>query len=130
MALNVVQWLSLVGFLLSVYFLYVKFRSGKDKNYKPICDFSDTISCSKAATSKYSTLHVIPTSILGLIFYPLVFALAQYSMFEYIFYLAIATTAFLIYQIYNSFRIKVACPVCIAIYIVHIGIIYFSYLAL
>ena len=123
---TIINWLAILGFLLSLYFLYVKTKQ-KNNNYKALCDISDTISCSKAAKSNYSALFGFSNAILGVIFYPIVFILQLSSFNFYIFYLSIIASLFSLYLIYISFKIKVLCPVCITTYIINFLILYFSF---
>mgnify|MGYP001563519763 CR=1 FL=1 len=125
--ITIISWLSILGFLLSLYFFYVK-TNQRNKNYKALCDISDTISCSKAAKSNYSSLFGFSNAILGVIFYPFIFALNFFNYSNYIFYLATISSLFSLYLIYISFRIKVACPVCITTYIINFLVLYFSYI--
>jgi len=121
-----IQVLAAVGFILSAYFLYIKSNQTK-KNYKALCDITDTISCSKAASSKYSNIMILPNSFFGLLFYAILFILASIGTIQYIFYLSIISSLFSLYLIYILFKIKVACPVCIAVHIINFLILYYSY---
>ena len=119
-----IQILALIGFLLSAYALYVKYRFSR-KPYKPLCDISSRISCTKAFRSKYSVFSDLPTSLFGIVFYASVFLLAAQK--ELIFYLAIAALAVTIYLAYISyFKQKNFCLVCSAIYLINILLLIFS----
>jgi len=81
------RWLSLflymVGLILSGYSYYVHMAKKADENYVALCDFDETISCSKVFTSKYGKgfglVELItgeeehplnqPNSLYGIIFY-------------------------------------------------------------
>ena len=129
MSLTTIHWLALAGLILSAYFLYVKIKRSSTKNYKALCDFTETISCSKAAESRYSSLAILPNAVYGIIFYLLVFTLVL-SFSQFVFYLAILASLISLYLIFISFKIKVFCPVCISTYIINFLILYFSYTAL
>jgi len=129
MPLTIIHWLALVGFILSMYFLYVGRKLSSTKNYRALCDITETISCSKAAKSKYSSLAVIPNALYGVIFYFLVFVLFP-SYNQFVFYLAVMASLISLYLVIISFKMKVICPVCISTYIINFLILYFSYLAL
>ena len=124
---TIISWLTILGFLLSLYFLYVKTKQ-KNNNYKALCDINNLISCSKAAKSDYSSLFGFSNAILGIVFYPIVFILQLSSFNFYIFYLSIIASLFSLYLIYSSFKIKVLCPFCITTYIINFLILYFSYI--
>jgi len=120
-------YLSIIGFILSIYFLQVKYKQ-KTKNYRAICDFSDTISCSKAAKSKYANLFILPNAFYGVIFFVLVYALNWIGWFAPIFYLSIVASLISLYLIFLLIKIKVFCPVCVGTYIVNFLIMYISYI--
>ena len=126
MTLTTVHWLAIIGFALSAYFLYVK-KKQKTKNYKALCDITDTISCLKAARSKYGNLMILPNAFFGLLFYAIILVLVSLNLWLYVFYLAVVASLFSIFLIYISFKIKVACPVCVSTYIINFLILYFSY---
>jgi len=129
MPLATIQWLALLGFILSVYFIYVKKKHASTKNYKALCDFTQTISCSKAAESKYGSIAIIPNAYYGIIFYILVFILV-FSLNQLVFYLGILASLFSLFLIFASFKIKIFCPLCVSTYIINFLILYLSYAAL
>ena len=98
MSLAIIQILIIVGLLLSIYALYVE-RHRKNR-YKPICDVSDKVSCTKAFESKYGKTLGISNSIHGIIFFVLVFILTIYEKIDYIFYLSFLAVLFSVYLIY------------------------------
>ena len=127
MALTLIQWLAIIGFLLSVYFIYVKDKIKSKKKYKALCDITENISCSKAAKSSYSQIFVIPNAFLGIIFYSFVFIFSLFGFNLYIFILSVLASLLSIYLIFLSFKFKIACPVCISTYIINFLILYISY---
>ncbi|CAD6185805.1 unnamed protein product [Caenorhabditis auriculariae] len=54
-----------VGFLASLYNLYIDVRTSADENYLPFCDLSSAVSCSKALNSRYSNGFGIVEFVLG-----------------------------------------------------------------
>ena len=126
---SVIYLLSIIGFVLSAYFLYVK-KKQQTSNYRALCDISETISCSKAANSRYSNIFLLPNAFFGMIFYLLVFALNYLNLFMFVFYLAVFSSLFSVCLIYISIRTKIACPVCILAYIVNFLILWFSYVSI
>jgi len=128
MAYGLIQLIAVFGFLLSLYALYVERKSAKSKTYKPICDINDRVSCTKAFSSKYGRLAVLPNSLYGMFFYPAVFVLAQYEFITYIFYLSILSVLGSLYLAYVMyFKIKTICLVCSGIYLTSILLLIFSY---
>jgi len=117
-----------IGFFLSLYAVYVKRKASKSKNYKPICDISKNISCTKAFKSSYGRLLVLPNSVYGILFYLLIYILAISNNIDVIFYLSIFATIGSIYLAYISYiKQKNYCVVCTATYLVNILLLIFSY---
>ena len=115
----IIKLLAILGFLLSLYSLYVEWKLSISKNYKPLCDINNRISCTKAFESKYGHLFILPNPFYGLVFYSLVFILTGYS--DYVFYLASASLIFSIYLAYISyFKQKNFCLVCTLIYLINL----------
>jgi len=121
----IIQVLAVIGFLIASYTLYVRHKL-KAGDYKPVCDISETISCSRAIESEYATTLILPNALLGLGYYAVTFILAFINL-RFVFYLAIPSVLFTIYLMYISFKMKNACLVCIATYIVNFLILFYSY---
>ena len=123
-----IQVLSAIGMLLSAYALRVEIRKKQNKDYKAMCDINDKVSCTKAFSSKYGRILLLPNSFYGIIFYLAVIALSIFNLANIIFYLAIISfigTLYLIYVLY--FKVKSFCLVCNGIYIINILLLIFSY---
>jgi len=119
--------LALIGFLLSFYAFHIRRKSLKQK-YKPLCDISKNISCTKALTSPHGKLIGISNSTLGLIFYPLIFILAYLNLITSIFYLSLLALLASLYLAYISYyKLRTLCLVCTSIYLVNILLLIFSY---
>ncbi len=117
-----------IGFGLSLYGFLIEQKIKKDPQYKPACDISDRISCSKPFLSSYGKLLSVSNTIVGLFFYALlgVFAWCEYTML--IFYcslIAVVVSIYLAYILYA--KIKVFCLLCTAIYIVNLALLWASY---
>ena len=132
--MTILQILSGIGLILSVYSLYVtlklkknnaanntrsKTKSTKIKQYKPICDISDHISCSKAFQSTYGNLAILPNPFFGCIAYALLF------FFGNIHWISISLSVMMLcmslYLAYISyFKMKNFCIICTAIYALNI----------
>ena len=65
--------ISIIGFLLSTYAFFVERKIKKSNSYKPLCDISKKISCTKAFGSKSGSLTGISNSFAGIFFYLIVF---------------------------------------------------------
>jgi len=124
----IIQLLAIAGFLLSFYILYVEKKTEQDKNYQPLCDISDKISCTKVSKSKWGKTFGIANAVYGLLFYALLFILTFINI-KLIFYLAalsVLSSFYLAYVLY--FKLKTVCLVCYSVYIVNIFLLIFSYL--
>jgi len=124
----IIQLLATVGFLLSCYVLYIDKKVKQDKNYQPLCDISDTISCTKAFKSQWAKTFGIAHSVYGLLFYAFVFV-ATFVSIQLIFYVAFFSVLVSFYLAYTlHFKVKTVCLVCYVTYIVNILLLIFSYL--
>ncbi|MCL4361483.1 hypothetical protein M1446_03950 [Candidatus Dependentiae bacterium] len=122
---------SIVGFCISVYAFITERKIKADPNYKPACDITDRISCSRPLQSEYSNLFFFSNTTAGLLFYA---ALAILAAFNFTTLILVATsinllvTLFLAYLLF--FKIKSLCPICISLYIVNITMFVFAILAM
>lgn len=115
--------LSALGFGLSLYAYYLEHKLQEDPNYHPVCNISDRVSCTKPITSPYGKLLGFSNSILGLIFYPLLGCLALLNQPKILQIAAIGLLLVTVYLAYILFaKVKAICPLCLAVYLVNIGI--------
>jgi vitamin-K-epoxide reductase (warfarin-sensitive) len=120
--------LSLAGMVVSIYAYMVEMNISKNPDYKPLCDLSDTISCSRAISSKYGKFVGISNSFIGMAFYAILFVLACFSAASLIFYISIAGVVASIGLAYISyFRIKSFCLVCTSVYLINVLLLLVSY---
>jgi uncharacterized membrane protein len=126
--MQTIRTLALIGLFLSVYAYNVKKQAEKNKNYKPLCDISKNISCTKAFTSKYVNLTPISNMVWGVLFYTIIYVLAGKSLTTYIQILAIPAVIASIYLAYVSYiKQKNFCLVCTGVYVINILILWFSF---
>lgn len=110
-----------VGFALSLYGYFVERKIMENPAYKPACDLSDRISCSKPILSAYGKLLFVSNTLVGMAFYGLVFVLALLGLAYPIFLLAcIALGATLVLAYILYFKVGSFCLICHAIYLVNI----------
>ncbi|MBI2449822.1 hypothetical protein HYV49_06025 [Candidatus Pacearchaeota archaeon] len=115
-----IQILAIIGFILSVYSFYTEKRIRLNNSRNPLCDISESISCSKAFSSRYSHLFLLPNSFYGIIFYFAVFFLS-FQYIQIIQLLSIFALAFSVVLAYfSTFKLKTYCVVCNATYITNI----------
>jgi vitamin-K-epoxide reductase (warfarin-sensitive) len=113
--------LSGIGFLISLYGLIEVSKMNKDPYYKPLCDISSSISCSKAFMSKFGSNFGLPNPLLGTLYYLALGILALNSLYIVIGYLATAALLFSLYLAYLLyFKIRTMCIVCTLVYAINI----------
>ncbi|XP_060067856.1 vitamin K epoxide reductase complex subunit 1-like protein 1 [Ylistrum balloti] len=133
--------LSFVGIVLSLYAYYVETSAEKDKSFKAMCDFSESVSCSKVFTSRYGRgfglLQYIvghesplnqPNSVFGVMFYLIQIVCAS-SVLPLLTNIQVVTgvmanfgsvyLAYILYFILDDF-----CVVCVSTYIVNAFILW------
>jgi len=125
-----------VGICLSAYALVIEFQTESDPNYKPMCDFSDSVSCSKALLSKWGKgfgivgpllghEHILNqrNPVLGIIFYTLLVILGSINYIivaTLVIWLAVLSNLASIYlAVVLYFDVKSLCLVCVSSYIVN-----------
>ncbi|HZW61468.1 MAG TPA: vitamin K epoxide reductase family protein [Candidatus Babeliales bacterium] len=117
--------LALLGFSISLYTYIIEKKITLNPQYKPVCDLSDRISCSKPIKSAYGSLFFVSNSLIGLVFYLLVALLAINDAINLILIAAIGATiasCILAYILY--FKIKAICLLCTSLYIVNIILLF------
>lgn len=111
--------LGFLGLCISVYARLVEKRIQK-AGYKPFCDISDAVSCSRMIESPYSKMFGISLSLSGIAFYLIIMTLAalnSWSLLQYFSFTALLISIILAYLMY--FKINVICPLCVSLYIIN-----------
>jgi vitamin-K-epoxide reductase (warfarin-sensitive) len=119
---------AVIGFAASLYGFFIEQKLKKDAAYKPACDISDRASCTKALSSEYSKTLGISNTILGMIFYAVIFICTLLGLYKLTFLIASAgavMTVWFAYLLY--FKLKVFCFVCTTTYIATIGVFIASF---
>jgi vitamin-K-epoxide reductase (warfarin-sensitive) len=120
--------LTISGFLISLYAFYIEKKMTKNPEYKPVCDLSDKVSCSKPIKSPYGKFFPVPNSIIGMIFYALMFLIALFGCQTLVFYGAVAACLVSIFLAYILLvKIKSYCLICFSMYVVNILLLISSY---
>ncbi|MBS3066099.1 hypothetical protein J4229_03590 [Candidatus Pacearchaeota archaeon] len=89
---------------------------------------NENISCTKAFSSKYGRLLGKSNSFYGMLFYPLIFLLAQLNLFGFIFLISIFSFLGTVCLAYLSYvKLKTFCLVCTGIYLVNVLLLFLSY---
>ena len=69
---------TIIGFMVSLYAYYIEKKIEQDPTYKPICDLSDRISCSKPIRSSWGKLFTLSNASVGMVFYVFILLLYCY----------------------------------------------------
>ena len=119
---------AITGLLASLYAFHVKRKLHIDKNYKPVCDISKAISCSRAFNSPSSQIFPIPNALLGVLYYLVILLMVFFEMDSHVLIvLTIPAALFSIYLAYISyFKQKNFCLVCSFSYLINFLLLYFS----
>ena len=116
--------LALIGFCIALYDYIVEQKIKKTPDYKPACDLSDRISCSKPIKSEYGNLFLISNALVGMLFYALIAVLAWFNASMLLLITAIAGCLFSVFLAYILFfKIKSLCLVCISLYFINVLIL-------
>ncbi len=120
--------LTLAGIVVSIYAYTVETNIAQSAEYKPACDISDKISCTKVMGSRYRKMLGISNALIGVAFYAVLFVLACFSAASFIFYLSIgAIVASIALAYITYFKIKSFCLVCTSVYVINLLLLIVSY---
>jgi vitamin-K-epoxide reductase (warfarin-sensitive) len=126
--ISLITLLTVAGLLLSFYATYVTNKKADFPDYKPLCDISRHISCTKAFMSEYSTVFIWPNTIYGLVYFGISF-IFSFNRVNYIFYISVPAVLFCLYLAYISyFRQKNLCIVCTLVYVIVVLLTVLSYM--
>ncbi len=118
--------LAVLGFVISAYTYATERKLKQVPGYKPFCDISDRISCTKPMKSQYAYLYFSLASI-GMAFYV---AVAIFALFDATKLLLLASFAAalvscaLAYILYV--KIKSLCILCTSLYVINFLLLFFS----
>ena len=118
---------ALIGLVLSAYAYSLECKLKINPDYKPVCDISDAVSCSKPFKSEYTNVFYCSNSLLGMLFYAGIILLQLLGFTHLTFYAAVLGclgSAVLAYILY--FKIKTLCVICTTLYVVNGLLLYFS----
>ncbi len=112
--------LATVGFCISLYTYITERKVKAMPNFKPMCDISDRISCSKPMKSEYSNIFFFSNAIIGMGYYVLIALLALYNATTLLLITTIAgclVSCWLAYLLF--FKIKSLCILCTSLYVIN-----------
>lgn len=120
--------LASLGFLMSLYGYRVEQELKSYAHFKPACDISDSVSCSKAFNSKYNKLFGVSNTLTGMIFYAVIMMLAACDYAYLIFVASLASVGMsIIFAYLLYFKIKSICIVCTSVYVINILLLILSW---
>lgn len=116
--------LAAIGLCISLYTYWVEGKIKNEPTYKPACDLSDRVSCSKPMLSPYANIFYFSNAIMSITYYALVLVLVYFNMIQLLFVAAFGaclTSLFLAYLLYV--KIKSLCILCTSLYVVNFVIL-------
>jgi len=119
--------LAIVGFLISAYTYFIEKKIKEKPNYKPVCDVSDRISCTKPMKSPYANLFYFSNALIGGAYYIMIGVLTLLQMHQLLIMAAVCgciISAVLAYILY--FKIKSLCILCTTLYVINVLILLLS----
>ncbi len=119
--------LAVIGFSISLYAYMVERKIRKVPTYKPVCDISDWVSCTKPMKSPYSDLFFVSNALVGMIFYIVIAILAVLNAIALLLVASIVActvSSALAYLLY--FKIKALCILCTSLYIINAILLFLS----
>lgn len=119
--------LAVIGFCISLYTYHLEQKIKVNPDFKPACDISDTISCTKPIKSEYANLFYVSNAFMGIVYYVIIAALAYFHAHTLLLIAAaggVLVSLVLAYFLY--FKIKSLCLLCTSLYIVNILILIFA----
>ncbi len=111
---------ALIGLCVSIYTYHVERSIKQSPTYKPACDLSDRVSCTKPMLSPYANLFFFSNASIGIAYYAVITLLAAINAIMPLFILSIASclvSVVLAYILY--FKIKAFCILCTSVYIIN-----------
>lgn len=111
---------AIIGFCISLYTYVLEQKIKREPEYKPACDISDKISCTKPMKSEYANLFFFSNALVGMLYYILIIVLAAIHVSTPLLIAAIGgciASLILAYLLY--FKIKSLCLLCTSLYIIN-----------
>ncbi len=119
--MKLISIVAVIGFCISLYTYLLEKKVKENPDFKPACDLSDRVSCTKPMFSPYANLFYFSNALVGMAYYFLIVVLALLHAPTL---LVIATiggfivSCILGYFLY--FKIKSLCILCTSMYIINL----------
>lgn len=115
--------LALIGLAISAYGIIVERKLKQDAQFKPACDISDKISCSRAFQSPYGKMLGISNIWVSALYYCAILTLTIMHMHTFTLILTLAGVAVsIVFAYILYFKIRTLCPICTSLYVVNIAL--------
>lgn len=122
---------AIVGFCISFYTYLLEKKVKENPTFKPVCDLSDRISCTKPMFSPYANLFYFSNAFVGMMFYVFVAILALFHAHTLLFVATLGgCLVSLVFAYLLYFKIKTLCLLCTSMYIINILLLVLSYKSL
>lgn len=118
--------LAIIGFCISLYTYVLEKKVKENPAFKPVCDLSDRVSCTKPMKSPYANLFFFSNATVGMGYYVLIGLLAYFNMPQLLLIAAIGgviVSCILAYILYV--KIQSLCLLCTSLYIINALILFF-----
>lgn len=126
-----VFYIAFIGLIIAAYAYFVESKIEADPTYKPLCDISGAVSCSKPMRSKYSKIFMFSNGTLGMIYYASMMVLAVFECIYCARLLSVAGVCMSVFFAYILFfKVKSFCLICISLYAVNIALLLALYMYL
>jgi vitamin-K-epoxide reductase (warfarin-sensitive) len=118
--LTLILIVAAIGLCISIYTYRVERKIKTDITYKPMCDLSDRISCTKPMLSQYANIFYFSNAFLSISYYIFIMLLAYLNAIKLLFVVALAASIFSVYLGYLLyFKIKSFCILCTSMYVIN-----------
>ncbi|MFI5333015.1 MAG: vitamin K epoxide reductase family protein [Candidatus Babeliales bacterium] len=128
--MTLIMIVAAIGLCISLYTYSVERKIKTNAQYKPACDLSDRISCTKPMLSEYANMFYFSNAFIGTSYYVLIILLAAFNMLNLLFIAASAACLFSLFLAYILYvKIKAFCILCTSIYLVNfiiLGLVLYS----
>lgn len=126
--IHIIVGLACVGLISALYGLFVERTLKENKDYKPVCDISDRVSCTRPMLSSYANMFGISNSALCALYYVSIMLIAFWGNTHVLFLMTsigMLATLFFAYILY--FKIKSFCLICTMMYLINLALISICY---
>ena len=121
--------IALIGLAISVYGITIEHKLQQDAQYKPACDISDTISCSRPFFSPYGKMFGISNSKISALYYCLIIIAIMNMNSTALLVTSAGVAVSVVFAYILYFKIRSLCLICTSLYIINITLVLTCYFA-